>query len=270
MSGGARIFQIYYSEETRASRDVGFEGLDNLRNERPDWREYWPIRTFLQGNAVDDAAFYGLFSPKFADKTGLDSKAVFDFVGRHAEADVLLFSPFFDQIAYPKNIFDQAAWQHPGTLGTLEECARLAEPAVDFEALVMDSTNTVFCNYFVAKGAFWREWLERCERIFRIAEERTSDLARRLNEDTRHDDGGVPTKVFVIERIASLMLAAAGRWNARACSPISLRWSTSPIARFPLEMAVLDGLKIAYRVQGDPRYLAAFAQLRQAIDRGLR
>lgn len=266
---GIRVFQIVYSEETRASRDPGFEALDNLRNERPDWREYWPIRNFLGGTAIDDAAFYGFFSPKFADKTGLDSKAVFEFAARHPEADVLLFSPFFDQMAYPRNIFDQGAWQHPGTLATYRECASLAEPAADFDALVMDSTNTVFCNYFVAKGAFWRAWLERCERIFKVAEEGASDLARRLNENTRHDDGGVPTKVFVIERIASLMLATAGIWKARACNPIALRWSTSPIAQFPLEMAVLDALKIAYREQGSSQYLAAFAQLRQAIDRSL-
>jgi len=265
-----RLFQIYYSEETRASRDVGFEGLDNLRNERPDWREYWPIRSFLLGNAIEDATFYGFFSPKFTDKTGLDSAAVRAFVGQHADDDMLLFSPFFDQMAYPRNIFDQGNWQHPGTLGTFKECALLAEPTIDFDLLVMDSSNTVFCNYFVAKGAFWREWLDRCERIFRVAEERTSDLARRLNEATRHDDGGVPTKVFVIERIASLMLAARRSWKVRARNPLSLPWSTSPIAKFPMEMAVLDALKVAYRVQGHPEYLAAFAQLRQAIDRGLR
>ncbi|QJR09710.1 hypothetical protein DSM104443_00760 [Usitatibacter rugosus] len=267
---GVRIFQIYYSEGTRASGDKGFEGLDNLANPRPDWREYWPIRNFLLGNAIEDAAFYGFFSPKFADKTGLDAAAVRNFVEQHGDADVLLFSPFFDQMAYPRNIFDQGNWQHPGTMDTFKECARLAEPTVDFDSLVMDSSNTVFCNYFVAKGAFWREWLERCERIFRIAEEGTSDLARRLNEATRHDEGGVPTKVFVIERVASLMLSVKGRWNARARNPLSLPWSTSPIARFPMEMAVLDALKVAYSAQGHPEYLAAFAQLRQAIDRQLR
>ena len=265
-----RIHQICYSEDTFASRDKGFLALDNLRNERPDWREYWPIRKFLLGTRLEEGAFYGFFSPKFESKTGLDSARVVAFVERDASStDVVLFSPFFDQIAYPINIFEQGASQHLETLGTFRECALLAEPGIDFDALVMDSTNTVFCNFFVAKPAFWRDWLERCERIFQLAESGQSGLARRLNESTNHDGGGAPTKVFVIERIASLMLATHKRWKARAYDPLSLPWSASPVAQFRLEMAFLDALKISYASQGHPGYLTAFHQLRQVINQWL-
>lgn len=261
-----QIHQIYYSEETFASRDKGFIGLDNRRNERPDWREYWPIRKFLLGIRLEENAFYGFFSPKFSSKTGLDSAAVMTFINSNSDsADVVLFSPFFDQIAYPINIFEQGAMQHPDTLDTFRECALLAEPSTDFNALVMDSTNTVFCNFFVAKPAFWKAWLENCERIFEAAERAQGELARRLNESTSHDGGGVPTKVFVIERIASLMLATQRRWKAKAYNPLSLPWSASPVAQFRLEMAFLDALKISYASQGHPEYLAAFHQLRGVV-----
>jgi len=46
------IFQIYYSNATREALDPGFVPLDNIRNERPDWREYWPIRRHLLNNSL--------------------------------------------------------------------------------------------------------------------------------------------------------------------------------------------------------------------------
>jgi hypothetical protein len=265
-----RIHQIYYSEQTRAGLDPGFIGLDNLRNERPDLREFWPIREFLRKATMEADAWYGFFSPKFRAKTSLDARAVVEFVAAQADnVDVVLFSPFFDQMAYPLNIFEQGAMQHPDTLLTFRECALEIVPALDFDALVMDSTNTVFCNYFAARPGFWTAWLANCERIFAIAEAGGSDLARRLNEDTRHDGYGVPTKVFMLERVASLMLATDKRWKVKACNPLSLPWSGSPLAQFQLEMALLDALKIAHRSAGHPEYMGAFHRLRTMVNQSL-
>ena len=266
----AFIHQIFYSPETRDSVAPGFAGLDNLRNERPDWREYWPIRKFLLAGGLREEAYYGFFSPKFVAKTGLDAARVKSFVEQDGGAsDVLLFSPFFDQIAYPVNIFEQGAMQHADTLETFKEAALCAVPGIDFDSLVMDSTNTVFCNFFVARPAFWRQWLELCERIFAIAEKGGTDFARRLNENTNHDGGGAPTKVFVIERIASLMLAAGRQWKARAFNPQGLPWSGSALCQFPLEMTFLDALKIAYARQRHPQYLDAFHRLRGLLGESL-
>ena len=264
------IRQIYYSTESRDALDAGFMGLDNMRNERPDWREYWPIRNYLLGSPASGDAYYGFFSPKFRSKTNLDSAAVHEFIGRHAEsADVILFSPFFDQIAYPVNIFEQGSMQHAGTMGTFKECALAAYPGLDFDTLVMNSTNTVFCNFFVAKPSFWQTWMQKCELIFHIAEEGATDLAGRLNAPTSHDGNGVPTKVFVLERMASLILSTEKHWKVKSCNPLSLPWSNAAISKFKVEMAFLDALKIAHANQGHPQYLEAFHELRRVIGQWL-
>lgn len=264
------LHQIYYSAETKTALDPGFIGLDNTANERPDWREYWPIRTFLRTTPLREGAFYGFFSPKFKAKTGLGSESVLEFVRRHGEsADVVAFSPFFDQMAYPLNIFEQGAMQHGGTMATFRESALAIATGIDLDALVMDSTNTVFCNFFAARPAFWRKWLENCERIFAIAEKGGSARADRLNADTSHDGRGVPAKVFVIERVASLMLSTQDHWKTKVCNPLSLPWSGSPLGRFRLDLTFMDALKIAYRSQGHPQYLAAFHELRKLVDQAL-
>ncbi|MEO8204269.1 MAG: hypothetical protein ABI630_10415 [Betaproteobacteria bacterium] len=264
------IHQICYSAQSRAELDPGFIEMDNLRNERPDWREYWPIRRFLLCTALQEDAYYGFFSPKFGAKTGLTAEDVFAFVAAQGgTADVVLFSPFFDQIAYPLNIFEQGAMQHADTMRTFREAALCAAPGIDFDALVMDSTNTVFCNFFAARPRFWREWLEKCEALYAVAEGSPTPLAARLNASTNHDGGGVPAKVFVIERIASLMLASGTGWKVKAFNAESLPWSGSPLGQFRLEMSFLDALKIAYAREGHAHYLAAFHNLRRWVGEAL-
>jgi len=54
---GVHIYQIFYSAESKGICDPGFQLLDNLSNERPDWREYWPIRNFLKAHELDESSY---------------------------------------------------------------------------------------------------------------------------------------------------------------------------------------------------------------------
>src|SRR5271155_4687271 len=99
------IHQIYYSPEQQL--DPGFSVLDNTANLRPDWFEYWPMRNFLQHEALDDSAFYGFFSPRFKQKTNLDSAQVKQFIARcAASTEVVLFSPSIHNSAFFLNVFE--------------------------------------------------------------------------------------------------------------------------------------------------------------------
>src|SRR6185312_15660291 len=147
----ASIHQIYYSEQTRGELDPGFLPLDNSANERPDWREYWPMRRFLLGADLDPQRYYGFFSPKFNRKTTLTAANVHDFIRqRDGSADVISFSPFFDQMAFPLNIMELAIVDHD-CRETLARCATLVAPQFQIEQSVMSSRDSVYCNFFVAK-----------------------------------------------------------------------------------------------------------------------
>jgi hypothetical protein len=264
--GMMHIFQIYYSEQTRKELDPGFAALDNLSNKRPDWREYWPIRNYLLRNRLADGSFYGFLSPKFRQKTSLAADQVKDFIlSADQDTDVVIFSPYVDQSAFFPNIFLQGDTNHDGLLEIANELVRQLGWNMDFGALVMDSTNTIFCNYFVAKPRFWKAWLEIAERLFSIAESADTDLGRRLNSSVDHAGDSAPMKVFVMERIASLVLAGEDRWKSVAYNPFLLPTGESKVASFTFETRMLDSLKHAYLTLGYPEYMEAYNRLRDEV-----
>jgi hypothetical protein len=260
------LHQIAYSSATKAAVEPGYCVLDNLANERPDWYEYWPIRRFLLAESLDDSAMYGFFSPKFGSKTGLSHGDVATFVQRHAaEADVVLFSPQPDMGAFFLNVFEQGETFDPGLIDAYEAfLAHIGRP-VPLRALVMDSRQTVFSNYFVARPAFWREWLALNEALFAVCESPDdSPLKSALTAPTTYPGpgGAAQRKVFLMERAASLLLATQA-WRSVAHNPFGMGWSTSRFREHPTEAYISDALKIAWRDQRYPQYLQAFATIRE-------
>lgn len=259
-----QIYQIYYSEQTKTHNDSGFRGLNNLQNARPDWSEYWPIRDFLLRTELRDDCYYGFFSPKFKEKTGLNAKVVFDFLDNSSQ-DIVAFSPYFDQSAFFLNMFEQGAANHPNIWPCFENSFKLVDTAVEAGTLVMTSQNTIFCNYFAAKKNVWLEWLAHCEKIFAVAEEGSSELAKLLNDSVNHSGAHNPAKVFVTERMISYLLATQNKWSVRFFSPMSLPVSPAPISKYMDELAKLDALKIAFRETGFQEYIDTFARLRSDL-----
>jgi hypothetical protein len=263
----ASIHQIYYSERTRAELDPGFLPLDNSANERPDWREYWPIRRFLLGSQLEPERYYGFFSPRFKQKTTLTAAAVHEFIRqRDGTADVLTFSPFFDQMAFPLNIVELAVVDHD-CRDTFAKCAALIAPRFQIESSVMSSLDTVYCNYFVAKPRFWAQWLARCELVFNIAEEGLTALGQALNRVVSYGAISAPAKVFVIERVASLLLWAEKQWLAQSYDPLLLPQASArlqEVASAP-DLLILDALKIAYVESGAERYIRLYGQFREKL-----
>ncbi|HEX5208585.1 MAG TPA: class I SAM-dependent methyltransferase [Steroidobacteraceae bacterium] len=262
-----RIHQIYYSEQTRAELDPGFLALDNSANERPDWREYWPMRRFLLGQELEPESYYGFFSPKFKQKTTLTAATVDEFVRqRGGNADVISFSPFFDQMAFPLNIFELAVANHD-CRETFAQSASLVAPGFDIERSVMSSLDTVYCNFFVATPRFWREWLAKCEIIFDLAEQGLTPLGQALNRVVTYGTATAPAKVFVIERVTSLLLWSQKQWTAACFNSILLPQASArllQVAGGP-DLMVLDALKVAYAKSGTEHYLALYRHLRDNL-----
>ncbi len=251
------IYEIVYTKPDDS--DSGFLTLDNSSNERPDWFEYWPIRRLLLNEPLDEESFYGFLSPKFKQKTNLSAAAVREFVSRPRGAtDVFLFSPTIHLTAYHLNVFSYGDACHPGLLHVATQFfSRIGQPT-NLNELVTNSDNEVSSNYVVAKPRFWRAWLNVTERLFAIAESPTDPLGAELRKMTsyrgRHD---VQMKIFILERIATWILARDSRFVVRARNPFVAH---SRIYKLPVAI-VCDALKIAYVTHYDRAYKDLFKDM---------
>ncbi|WP_405124445.1 glycosyltransferase [Pseudomonas alloputida] len=185
---------------------------------------------------LDENAFYGVLSPRFKQKTGLDSGQVLDFVkSAPGDVDVLLFPMFFDELAFYENTFIQGLVCHPNIWPAFVEMARQLSPGVNLETLVMDARRSQFCNFFMAKPRFWRHWFSKAETIFQAAEqaraaERPTSYGAALNEATLHrGEKGYECKVFVMERLLSLILATESQWRVQAYDSLKLAALNRPV-----------------------------------------
>ena len=260
-----KLYQIVYSQKTLENIGAGYLPLDNLDGARNDWREYWPIRKFLLAEPLVEDCWYGFFSPRFAEKIGLSHAQVQDFIRSSPPAtDVVTFSPQPDMGAFFLNVFEQNEVFDPGFLPASEAFLALIGMAVPLGALVMDSRQIVFSNYFVARPAFWRAWFSLNEKLFAVCEGAESALQQSLLHATTYT-GAVQRKVFLMERIASLLLTVNPAWKVCAYNTFACAWSASKLGDNKQDAVISDALKIAIREQGYPQYLSAFAAIRDKL-----
>ena len=146
------IYQIYYDEETQEKILPEFIPLDNTKNLRPDWFEFWVILKFLRNSALEENAWYGFLSPKFYTKTGFNSDFVIKAIEKYEDvADVAIFSPAWDQLAYFLNPFEQGEVWHPGLNALSQEFINEYQLGIDLDTLVSDRSTAVMSNYVIAK-----------------------------------------------------------------------------------------------------------------------
>jgi len=264
------IHQIFYNEATKGLLEPGFIPLDNQKNERPDWFEFWVILNFLRNTPLQDNAWYGFVSPKFREKTGLQASVVIKAVKSHGHlADVVLMSPSWDQIAYYLNPWEQGDAWHPGLTAMSQYFLNQVGIAVDLRTLVTDSDTSVYSNYIVAKKDFWMKWLALAEKLFAMFENSNTDLCQ-FPENTSYGskDFQYPMKTFIQERLATLILAT-GRYktlkfnqtlNAPMLKPM---FGTSATNLRLLQTCEL--LKAKYREKSDPAYLEMYWKIRQDV-----
>jgi hypothetical protein len=255
-----RIFghQIVYDDATRASRDPGFEPLENANSEQPGWFEYWPIRTYLHTTPLDESALYGFVSPGFFEKTRLSAAEVHRFIQSSEDVDVYSFSPFPCNRATFLNIFEHMEFYFGGIRGHAANFFAQFDPPVDLVRMVNPSGNLIFANFFFAKPKFWREWLRICDQLH----EDTKDGQHYLNSKCNYgrEDGLVKiveAKVFVMECVASYLLGSSSRFSSTSYPPRLL-----PVGRgFPplrFEIGLLDELKCQYLKTGDSKFLEQY------------
>ena len=259
------ILQIHYDAASKQMLDPGFIPLEIAGNPRADWREYWAIRHYFLDNTLNEDAYYGFLSPLFGQKTNLSAQQVHHYMDCNPGNDVYTFSPSIQDSACYLNVFEQGNKCHPGMINIAQEFFDSIDLSVDFTTLINDFRSCVYCNYIIAKPVFWEKWFSITERLYEIAENEQSNLSTELNKLTDYAKSAVEMKVFLIERIASFIMALAPDLKIAHFDINGMPWGN--VLYFPCrkEMMILNALKIAYLDSRDPAYLTHYYSVRQDV-----
>jgi hypothetical protein len=137
-------------------------------------------------------------------------------------------------------------------------------PKLVIQELVMSAREMIFCNYFVAKPAFWRVWLKKCEQLFKLGEKRNTQLGKMLTSPTEYENA-VEQKVFIMERIASLILATQVKWVHATYNQLELPFSPGDVGRYREWLLALDAVKVMYILTQNREYLKTMTLIRNVL-----
>ena len=195
-------YMITYDRKTQKSIETGFKKLDNTAGP-PILREIYPITKFLAENTIPEFTWIGFFSPKFREKTKLNHTFIQTLTNEAADdIDVCLFSSDWAGAAAHQNVWVQGEYHHPGLLEISQELADSAGYSVDLKQAFLGLDKAVFSNFFVAKSAFWKEWL----RVTSLYLQRIVSSKTLFAETTSYRGGRLAIHPFIIERIPSMIL----------------------------------------------------------------
>lgn len=203
------IYQIFYDEKTRNIISSDCIGLDNTNPTKQGWFEFYPMLNCLKEKIISDNVFYGFLSPNFELKTGLSIKKLINTLrARKNLPDVFISNYCWDQTAYFKNAWDQGELWHPGILESTQKFLNFCGFKTDLNEIIGCSTNTVASNYIIAKGSYWKIWLDIAEK-FETYLTTTKEGAALSGLHTTYAVNSNLQKmgVFIQERFASFILA---------------------------------------------------------------
>lgn len=259
------IHQIFYDDTSKSLLAPEFKPLDNTKGPS-DWFEFYPIMEFLKKTTLQENAWYGFLSPKFQQKTGLSASEVINIISRYSTyANVAIFSPAWDQLAYFKNQFEQGEFAHPGLLEISQKFINETPLKIDLTKLVTYSSTAVFSNFIIAKPKYWTQWLQIAQQFYKYCLD--NQIGKTTYLDSKNKMG--PMKVFIQERLSSLILAQ-GNFKTLAfdfgqSAPIfDQLFDNNPKTRKMLQTC--DLLKEKYVTTQDESYLNMYLKIRNEIN----
>lgn len=258
-----QIHQIFYDEPSRKALDPRAIPLDN-REGPSHWYEFWAILNFLRNTTLEEDTFYAFLSPSFAEKSGFTIPEVEAIVARERDRDVIVFSSFWIALFLTRNPWLHAERIHPGVLSRAQAFFDAIGEDVDLAGLTTDSTTSGFSNYFVAKPAFWRAWVELAEKYYAYVEAQGPDGPHQDTTDYR-GERAVAFKVFIQERLASHVLLANDFDTVMPDHPF--RNAPADPERLRAFLKRIDHLKRRYRATGNPLHLVHIRLLETACSR---
>jgi hypothetical protein len=214
-----QIFQIFYHPSQVDYLDNSFTPYDNTDNTQPDWCEYAIFRNeYFKGTC--NTGLTGFLSWKFKEKTGVSGSQVFEWIRANPGYDVYFINPFMKRLrrTRSKNIWEHGEKCHPGLISLAQNLFCEAGFEIDIETLSMNPNKTLFCNFWIGTPDFWTRYMDFCEPLYQLIENKLSDQqkSRFLQQADRTGPCFIP---YIFERLFSTLLCINTDIRAQAWHP---------------------------------------------------
>lgn len=209
------LYQIQYDENTATKKDSGLFTFDCRENPEFLKREIAHLIRFYDEVVVhaDEGDYFGLFSPKFEQKSGLQIQQVREFILNNPEQDIYLFNPFPMLVYKHMNMWEQGALTHPGILGIVDEL--FEKSGIDFKVSSSHRQNVkqvVYCNYWVGRKDFLDGFVGLLKELDRTIE-LNQNIRDKVFMDTQYDLSDACFYPFIFERLLSTYLYLSPKIN---------------------------------------------------------
>lgn len=203
---------IFYDDLTAESIPDGFIGLSNTNPRRKELFEVEPILKFVSQTPIEDDEFYGFFSPRIFEKTGLESSDFNALVKLDLrDFDIVSIAPLPLYFSSQLNPVAQAETAHGDFTRRFEFLISKVDrdhslKTEEFAGQKIDVTYFLLSHYFLARGHFWKTWARYVE-LALSAEAEDGQLHLLLNESCPYPGKAEDYRylVFLLERLAGLI-----------------------------------------------------------------
>lgn len=213
-----KLFQSFIGDRQRRFLSPAAIPLDASHNTAPDQREYGLMKQ-IHAERGQDPEPWGLVSWKFAHKTLVDPGAFIAFAQDALDAgrECAFINPMIGNEAMYFNVWEQGAqWSDK-----FRAIAEFLQNTADLNLTpAMGRRHFAFCNYFVAKPAFWRDWFAYVDGMLECLEievRRGTRIGEFYAAPAGYArDSKVSMQPFVVERLFSSFLMTRAPDSFRA------------------------------------------------------
>ena len=238
-----KIFQICFEKDQLNNVDPLLTPFDNTENKYPELREYYNFFKVVDDGLTDDLHAWGMFGPRWKEKMRHDSRLVFDCIENDTSYDVYLFNHARIHDALTFNVWEQGELFHKGIRNVASKCLEQMGYDPDVVNNLMTDQTSCYCNYFVAKKEFWKEYLEFLKRVREELDNLPEDLATIYHGSANYSrDSNLNMFPFIVERMLSTFLLLNPKFKVYA-RPYDYTLYEGSLKNFTDVMISLNNLK---------------------------
>ncbi len=200
-----KIYQIYYRAEQRRFLDPNCVPYFNEDDPNAELAEFSVFHREYLAKTLFSEEYIGFISWRFTEKTKIAIPTFTEFIESNPGYDVYFVNPYLCESLLFRNVWTHGEKRHPGLLNLSQEIFERAGYRINLRKMILDPDAVGYCNYWVGNSRFWDLYMNFCEPILEVINNKLSPSEKRLIEIANYFR---PSSFhpFIMERLFSTVL----------------------------------------------------------------